>query len=468
MTSLESRFAEALSACGIRRGQPLLAGFSGGLDSTALVVLLELTGCDFVAVHLHHGLRGRAADADAEWCREFCRHRSIVFACHDLAVAAHRRDRESLEAAARRCRLEFWKSRAPCGTAVVLGHHADDALEDLLLRLARGSNASGLTGLRARREIRGVEIVRPLLEFRRAELAAFLADAGIVGWRHDSSNDDTGFRRNAVRHQWLPMIRETLGNDLALRRSLEALRQDADFLEAAAAAALPETGKICEFRNLPPALVPRVLRLWIERESGEAWLPRHQAVARFAETLHRETSGRREIPLGDGIVLIIHNGVITVENPPVEYRIDWLWREHPILRIPRTDLVLAATVIPAGQVSEGKLRSPLCDTVYFPAGGLPATLTVCSWRPGMRMIPFGHCSDRKLKDLFSAVGIGRGRRPHHPVVCAGNETLWLAGLRRAALYPLPFGSDQPCLELRLASYRPAGEFQAFRLPDGMN
>ena len=282
----------------------VFAGFSGGADSTALLLMLaEAAPGRLTAVHFQHGLRGAAAERDAAWCRKFCGTRKIPFKLVRLAVLKSRRPGESLEEAARRCRLEKWRKLAGPEDVVALGHHADDRLEELLLRLARGANASGLVGLRPERVVEGVRFVRPLLGLRRTEIEEFLRANGVRKWREDGSNADPAFRRNAIRHKWLPLIREDTGHDKGLLASLEALALDAGFLEAEAARRLPQMTALAAWRGLPPALLPRVLRLWLGRELGHDVVPLNAAVERLRDELARPPAGTRQVPLGGGVTI---------------------------------------------------------------------------------------------------------------------------------------------------------------------
>ncbi|MBO7741569.1 MAG: tRNA lysidine(34) synthetase TilS, partial [Victivallales bacterium] len=153
-------------------------GFSGGADSTALLLATQLCGIPVTAVHFNHHLRGADADADAQWCREFCEARNIPFIAVDLQVNQERLPGESLETAARRLRLREWHNLTrDGGTPVFLAHHLDDCLEELFLRLARGANCSGLTGMKPmRRMADGTLLCRPLLKCRKSELEDFLRE----------------------------------------------------------------------------------------------------------------------------------------------------------------------------------------------------------------------------------------------------------------------------------------------------
>lgn len=200
-------------------------GFSGGADSTALLLALHLAGVSVVAVHFHHGLRGKEADADAEWCRDFCAARGIPFRLEYLDVPSHRRPRESLEQCGRRLRLERWRdlTGGDSSCPVYLAHHADDAMENLFLRIARGAGKEGLSGFAEDRVVEWVRLVRPFLSLRKAELEAWLHSQNIQ-WRVDATNNESDCRRNAVRNRLLPLWKEIFGTDEGLYHAVEHLR----------------------------------------------------------------------------------------------------------------------------------------------------------------------------------------------------------------------------------------------------
>ena len=424
----------------------LCAGFSGGADSTALVLLLRELAPGFVAIHLHHGLRGSDADRDAAWCRAFCAERGIPFEEHRLDVPAHRVSGESVEAAARRLRLEFWCGRVGTAGTVALGHHAADALEDMLMRLGRGANASGLTGLRPLRTVAGVRLIRPLLCLRRSEIEALLRAEGVTDWRDDRTNADTSSRRNAVRHEWLPLIRRTVGHDDGLHHSLKALRDDADFLEAAAAqvagsAEAPET-----LRALHPALLPRVLRQWLGTQTGRDVVLSTAALERVQAAVAGDLERAVDIPVGGGLTLIVSRRGLRLRQPAVNLvPREWQWRLEPRLELPETGATLTAETVlraDAGDVADSG-RSIEC----FHAGEMPEVLTVRSWRPGDRLVPFGANTPKKLQDVYTDARVPRERRSGVPVVIAGDRIIWVPGVCRAEFGRLPSGADTPVIRL---------------------
>ena len=149
----------------------LLVGFSGGADSTAALLLLHERmeqGNRLVAVHFNHHLRGAESDLEAENAARFAFERNIEFRLIDLNIAPG----GNLEARARQARLEAWKKLVSeyDNPIVVTGHHQDDCIENMFLRMGRGSNVSGLTGLQMTSEVEGVKFYRPLINYSREDI----------------------------------------------------------------------------------------------------------------------------------------------------------------------------------------------------------------------------------------------------------------------------------------------------------
>ena len=410
----------------------VFVGFSGGADSTALLLLLSQAGQAVTAVHFQHGIRGDAAEADAAWCEQFCMARNIRFVRENLAVPSNRLRDESVEEAARRLRLEAWRRLVNAeGDVVFLAHHADDALEDLLLRLARGGNCTGLTGLRDERFINGVRFLRPLLDVRKIQLEDFLRSQGVADWRLDATNDDSAYRRNAVRNELLPLMRRIFDGDGGLRQSLRVLRQDADYLEAQAEEYFKRLTDLESWRQIPMALLPRVLRIWIQSIMGKDELPARSTVERLAVELQRfsghpvefMTEGGWRLRLTkEGVELLQGEAKESSETEPPA--VEWRWREQPVIHWNGYVLRIG------GENGE-----------RFAAKSLPDVLTICSWQSGDRMVPFGQTKPKKLQDIFSDAKVPREKRHQLPIVCADDMIIWVPGVRRAEFGRVLQGED---------------------------
>jgi tRNA(Ile)-lysidine synthase len=180
-----------------RTGVPVPDGMvgvavSGGPDSVALLLLAAAAWPGrVVAATVDHGLRAEAAE-EARFVAGIC---AAIDVPHETLRPAGPIT-GSLQAAARVARyalLEDWRQRTGAG-CVMTAHHADDQAETLMMRLNRGAGLGGLAAIRAANRA----VLRPLLGWRRAELAAIVAAAGIVPVA-DPSNRDARFDRVRVR-----------------------------------------------------------------------------------------------------------------------------------------------------------------------------------------------------------------------------------------------------------------------------
>ncbi|CAN5451412.1 hypothetical protein BH09SUM1_BH09SUM1_06340 [soil metagenome] len=195
-------------------GSLVLAAVSGGADSVYLLhhLLEQLSGADHpVAVcHINHGLRGADSDADAAFVSDLCVRLGVT--CHSQRVKPelmHGRKKPD-ENTMREARLGLLKALATQldAGAIAFGHQQDDVAETFLLQALRGSGPQGLEGMRGVRELRGgLLMVRPLLDLSRAEIRKRLRDRGEL-WREDPSNEEPVFRRNRLRADVIPILRE--------------------------------------------------------------------------------------------------------------------------------------------------------------------------------------------------------------------------------------------------------------------
>ena len=166
-----------------------------------------------------------------------------------------------------------------------LGHTLDDQAETVLLGLARGSGLRSLAGMAPSRD----GFVRPLLGLRRAITRQSCAEQGLTWW-NDPHNASERFTRVRVRHTVLPVLEAELGPGIAeaLARTAELAREDADALDAlAAAVGTPDELPCAVLAELPPALRQRVLRGWLLARGASEVTRRHVlAVAALVDDWH--------------------------------------------------------------------------------------------------------------------------------------------------------------------------------------
>lgn len=232
---------------------------SGGVDSMVLLDVLAKMASDdyhFVVAHFDHGVR---ADSDED--RKFVEATAekyglpFVFDRGNLGAGAS-------EEAARKARYAFLnRVRAASGAqAIITAHHQDDLVETAFINLLRGTNRRGLTSLRSTGEI-----VRPFLGYRKQQLLDYAREHGLV-WHEDSTNQDTSYLRNHVRHDIIPKL--TSGQRaqiVATLQELTAVNQTLDEVLLAFLSKQPDVQTIdrSQFIQLPHAVSREVMAAWL-------------------------------------------------------------------------------------------------------------------------------------------------------------------------------------------------------------
>jgi tRNA(Ile)-lysidine synthase len=190
------------------RTAKLCVALSGGLDSTVLLHAMAALATEVPvklrAIHVDHGLQA-ASPAWADACAAACRSAGVPLEILSLALAPPRG--ASVEAAAREARYAALAPLLEDGEWLLTAHHRNDQLETVLIQLLRGAGVAGLAAMPARVAFGRGSHVRPLLDFDRAELAAY-AGAHRLAWIDDPMNLDPRFDRGWLRSRVLPAIRE--------------------------------------------------------------------------------------------------------------------------------------------------------------------------------------------------------------------------------------------------------------------
>ena len=214
-----------LMRLGLARGSTLLLALSGGADSTALALVLRLLaprlGLTLHAMSVDHGLREESAQ-DAASVLQLCQRLGITCTVRQADVRGLAASGGmGIEDAARRLRYALLERQRAALRAdfIALGHHAADVSEDILLRLTRGTGWPALGGMAARDD--GRRLLRPLLATDAQALRALLVECGI-DWCEDASNQSRQFKRNRLRLDVLPLLRQ---ENPALDRTLHDLWQ---------------------------------------------------------------------------------------------------------------------------------------------------------------------------------------------------------------------------------------------------
>jgi len=456
-------------------GHRVVVALSGGPDSVALALVL-MSLCDdgrlplhLSLAHLNHCLRGAESDRDEAFCRSFAEQRGLHIAVERADVGAHARaHRRSVEAAAREVRYDFLGRVADRlgAAAVATAHHADDVAETVLLRLLRGAGVHALGAIAPARPLSSarphVRLVRPLLEVRKADLLDYLAHEA-QAFCTDSSNRDTGFARNKVRHALIPMLEREFPSFSA--RSLCGLNASA--LESAAL-----------LESLLDRLWPRLCShaspeaVTLDRAAlADAPIPVRKAAARrafrtlcdppapalSAEHL-AQTAHLPEQPVGAcvalprGILARREHGLVRFVAAPAAGLPPRTLRAPGEVELPEVGLRIEARLPPPGSMGPAEAAENASESeVYLALEPTGATLTVRSRRPGDRFHPLGTPGGARLKKFLIDRKVPRGERDRIPLVIARDGAVaWVVGHRIGEPFKL---RDRESPVLRLCAVR---------------
>ncbi len=383
----------------IRPGEPLLVLVSGGGDSVALLDVAVRLDARVAALHVNYGLR-EGADADEALVRELCERLGVPLRAERVKLGD---DTGNLQEQARDARYALAERLAAADYAAA--HTASDQAETVLYRLAVSPGSRALHGMPPRRG----RLVRPFLAVTREEVRAYLGARGLA-WREDPSNADRRFARARVRHDLLDALR-SIGPapERTLAETARQLREEAEVLDAVVDQALDELGggpavSLAALREHPPA----VRRLLLRRLAGD--LPVPDSIMELGDR------GTKSLDLGGGLRAVAEYGTLRFtrtreaeDEPPAPVALPVPGRAR------FGDWEVEAAAGAPGEVS-------------VLAGALGEGATVRGWRQGDRMRPVGLGGSKTLQDLFTDRKIPRALRRSLPIVEAGGEIVWVAGV----------------------------------------
>lgn len=441
----------------------VLVGYSGGADSTCLLVLLHELGYALVAAHLDHGQREESA-FETERCREFAERLGVPFVSERSDVPALARDTKvGLEVAGRTARYEFFErasAQYQCDL-IATAHTRDDLVETMLLNLTRGTGLRGLGGIP---RVRG-KVVRPLLPFSRAETRSFCTERGL--WFHDDPcNADPDFARTRVRSEVVPALLSLNPRLPEVMAALaEVVREEDALLDDLAARRL---GTI-EHRASGP-LAPLVKGVQVEMD--RARLLRLPIALR--RRVVRVASRRLGHPFGFEQVAALLTGIerepkgcVTGEAGAVVFA----WTPERVTAVARARLepfdvpldVAGTTILPGGWLAlrldvvsaRGTDRRIETPSAEMDRDALAGPLRARSPRPGDRWEPTAVGRSQRIVEALRAAGLPSACRGALPIIWDSRGPVAIPGVGVAArARPGPNAAE--ALRVRLEFSEPSG------------
>jgi tRNA(Ile)-lysidine synthase len=426
-------------------GQRVGAAVSGGADSVFLLHALRQLGLPLSVIHIEHGIRGAASIADAEFVAQLARTFELPFHLRRADVPALH---GNLEEAARNTRQAFYAELMASAAVdrVATGHTRSDQAETVLYRILRGS---GLTGLAGILPVTSEDIVRPLLEIDRAEIEAWLRARGIA-WREDLTNQDRAFARNRLRHEILPLLRDSFNPQLdeALSNLATIARDEEAYWDSELATAQPTTPDpqpqviaVAEVANVPPALARRRVRQAVALATGNHRsidFPHVERVLQMAQSPDghdRFQAPGLDICRSFDLIRLAPAGE-PAQPPDFAFAV----QVPGSVELPgsRTRITLQVLEKEAAGLCRQAATGP-CATVVneldwqrFRGGRGAPSLELRNWRPGDQYRRVGESKPEKIKFFFQEARVPLWERGNWPIITYNETIVWARRFGAAA------------------------------------
>jgi len=388
----------------VKTGDSVVAAVSGGADSVCLLHLLYRLRMQkhfrLSCAHVNHGLR-KEATKDATFVEHLCKLWDIPFFLHETDIAKEARLRKiSLELAGREIRYNFLKNLNV--DVIMTAHYKNDVAESVLLHLIRGCGLDGLCGIPSKRED---GICRPLLSFSREQIEKYLLSHNL-SWCVDSTNMETIYTRNKIRHNILPQIEEINPSFVdAIARMTDILTEENNYfriLTKNTTAISKENDVIFlnvnELERMPIVLQRRIVL---------------QAVENFGEV----NGVLGLLNKKNGTVYALSGGRIAEK----EY-------DKIVIYTPETNQIEPVKLPTKGEVIFGNYRIITGESGM----ALPKKeYTVRTRVNGDIFFPEGMDGHKKIKDYFIEKKIPRRLRKQIPIITHGGEIVAVGNLRRS-------------------------------------
>ncbi|GAB6179128.1 tRNA lysidine(34) synthetase TilS [Desulfotomaculum defluvii] len=447
MEVLERVYTEITQNPMVIRGQRVIVGVSGGLDSVVLLHILNCLRKDlgiFLHVaHLNHMLRGEEAKEDALFVQALCQEWGIPCTAEERDVPAYAQTKKvSFEVAAREIRYQFFCKvlKKTAGDKIALAHHANDQAETVLMNLLRGSGLKGLSGITP---IRDNLYIRPLLKISRYEIEQYCQQKGL-SYRIDRSNLDTKYRRNKLRHQLIPLLEKEYAPGLVgnLSRMAEQIREEDQFLECLAREiyqkvlrGMDESVLILDRNELmkqPVVLLRRIIRIVYQQLNGTKQGLAFEHVDNLINHLIRG-GPEKIIEMPAGIIVRLASDRLDVSKGMMERQ---TMTVSYFLEVPGSVTIdgikVSSRIINKDEMSMAPWELPP-NIVAIDYNCVSQPLEVRFRKEGDVFIPFGLGKKIKLKKLLIDSKIPRHLRDQIPLVVetTSGRIIWVCGIRLA-------------------------------------
>ncbi|RLC58450.1 MAG: tRNA lysidine(34) synthetase TilS [Candidatus Cloacimonadota bacterium] len=420
-----------------KSGEKIVVGFSGGADSTALLLALwhlkSKYGYSILAAHINYNLRGDDSQLDEQFVRKFCFDRNISLVVKNANIKSS----SSVENHARELRFDYFNDLRKLYKIqkIVLGHNREDQAETLLFRLFRGSGYTGIKGISPITD----DIVHPLLSFCREDIVSYLESENIQ-WREDLSNENNTYTRNKIRNQMIPWIKEHLNTNVVskLYETAEIFAETDDILESLATrrylkAQIKHSKDECILSSRVIRKTKSVLRYYVykkaySRINGNSKDFYHNNFIDIENLLNSD--GSKQIFLPNNIFVFKKYDELIFTNIDIS-KFENLKNEKEITSL-RSRFTFEDYRIIMKKIKKMPNKRNLFEdknAAYIDFDKTSFPITIRHRKPGDKFYPLGMQHNKKLKDFLIDEKVPKFDRDKVLIFCDKEKIIWLAGHR---------------------------------------
>lgn len=416
------------------RESRFILGVSGGIDSMVLLHLMKGAGYTVSVCHCNFSLRGEESDGDEQFVSDYCRTTETEFSSVRFDTKKHAGENNiSIQMAARELRYQwFEKMRSELGFDYIgLAHNMNDVAETFMINLTRGTGLNGLTGIKP---LNG-KIVRPLL-FATRKMIQDYATENNISWREDTSNSETKYIRNRIRHLILPGMEEM--NPNIVESLYETANRMAGSYEIVTASV--ENIRRDIFRHHDNVSE-------VEKQSLLSLQPLHGYIFELFRDygiFPGQVDGIIDLlSSGPGRVIYTAGYRIMSDRDLLIIAPDTDHSEQPVVIRDEKELLeyrglFSARIIPAAGFTP--VNNPAM--AWFDSETVTYPLTVRRWRAGDRFYPFGTGGIKKLSDLMTDLKMPMHQKERVMVLESGEDIAWVIGIRSGNRFRVSPGSTR--------------------------
>lgn len=408
-----------------------LVGFSGGWDSMCMLHILnglsKEEGFRLVAAHLNHNWRGDESDREEERCKDFCDKFEIPIVTKTLPAGI-----KPSELIARELRYAFFKDCAIKydADAILTAHTKSDNAETILYRIIKGTGLNGLEGIKECRDIDTFKVIRPILNFSRKDIESYCIQNELYP-NSDSSNLNTKYARNNIRHNIMPSIKAinpnvenalinladmAIGNNKIIQELIHNIENQIT---------IGDKWLTKNFWLLDPAMKQHFVYNLLLRCDIEPTFTKVNEILEFIRDNQKSKSGKTLSLTSDNWLFTSNRYTYVVDSAD-----DVKCNEEVLIETEGRYTFGVISEIQIEKYFAKPVKFPKADspTVFVDLSNVKFPLTIRTRRNGDIIQPFGMEGRMKLKKYLINKNIPSHDRDKIILLCSGNEVLWAIGI----------------------------------------